>query len=131
MDHIRVVNRTGEPIAGRFNGVDYLFGHDKPLDVPIDAARHCFGFGQQDKTEAMHRLGWSKTNHDLPLALERLARVAFMEPQLVYEQTEDAPRKRGRKNMGDVSRPHGSSAADGSDGEGPPSPDDLDFDSAA
>lgn len=86
---IRVINKTGANILGRYNGRDYLFKHDQPLDVPEVVAAHVFDFGKESKTQALARLGWSTGSNDYDAALERLKQVVFDDPPEMIE----APRK--------------------------------------
>jgi hypothetical protein len=80
-DFVRVTQTTGEDILGRYDGVDYTFPHDMPVDVHKAVAVHIFGFGLpdestdarvQDKTPALLRLGWISNSENKKAALERL-----------------------------------------------------------
>jgi len=88
--YVRVVNHNKD-VAGRFNGKDYVFKTGKPLNVPELVARHIFGFGLEDKTSALSRLGWARTSDELEAGLEKLAKVTFDD---VPEQV-DAPKRTG------------------------------------
>jgi hypothetical protein len=76
-DFVRVVQTTGEPIVGRYDGVNYDFPDAQTevnegglgyRDVHKDVALHIFGFGlpqdvgddqnRIDKKSALLRLGW-------------------------------------------------------------------------
>lgn len=87
---LRVTNRTGEPFTARFHGEDYEFGED-PVDLSVEAAAHLFGFGVEDKTRALHRLGWLTASQQMPAALAKLAKIAFEPVQQVFE----LPRRKG------------------------------------
>jgi hypothetical protein len=89
-NYVRIVNRNKD-VAGRFNGKDYLFKTGKPLDVPEIVARHVFGFGLEDKTAALSRLGWARTSDELEAGLEKLAKVSFEDPPEMIE----APKRTG------------------------------------
>lgn len=83
-DYVQVTNSTDEPIEGRFAGVDYVFPLGEAVALPIMAARHIFGFGMEDKTAAILRLGWANLSLDpkadgKKLALARLTRIKFEE----------------------------------------------------
>jgi hypothetical protein len=89
-NYVRIVNHNKD-VAGRFNGKDYLFKTGKPLDVPEIVARHVFGFGLEDKTAALSRLGWARTSDELEAGLEKLAKVSFEDPPEMIE----APKRTG------------------------------------
>jgi len=57
-DYVRIVNRTGTTIKARYDGKDYVFKDNDPVDVHTEVAAHVFGFGVEDKKAAFHRLGW-------------------------------------------------------------------------
>jgi len=75
-EYVRVTNRTGVTIRGRYDGVDYIFEEGDATDVHHLAAAHIFGFGQQDKTNAFLRLGWL-TKGSYEEGLERLKDIQF------------------------------------------------------
>jgi hypothetical protein len=64
-EYVRVTNRTGATIKGRYDGVDYIFENNEETDVHHLAAAHIFGFGQDDKTNAFLRLGWLANGKDI------------------------------------------------------------------
>lgn len=83
-DYVQVTNGTDEPIEGRFAGIDYRFPVNEAVGLPILAARHIFGFGMEDKTAAILRLGWANLSLDpksdgKKLALARLTKIKFEE----------------------------------------------------
>jgi hypothetical protein len=75
-EYVRVTNRTGARIKGRYDGVDYIFENNEETDVHHLAAAHIFGFGQDDKTNAFLRLGWLATGN-YEEGLERLKDIKF------------------------------------------------------
>lgn len=80
---MRVV-ATKEAVFGRFDGQDYEFRVNEPVDIPRVVAAHIFGFGKEDKAQALARLGWSTSSEHLPKALERLRHVRFTDaPPLI------------------------------------------------
>jgi len=76
-DYVRVTNGTPETIEGRFNSEDYEFPPGEAVDISIEAARHIFAFGEEDKSRALARLGWVKTTLELKAAMARLGKVVF------------------------------------------------------
>ena len=89
-NYVRIVNHNKD-VTGRFNGKDYLFKTGKPTDVPELVARHVFGFGMEDKTSALSRLGWARTSDEMEAGLEKLAKVTFDDPPEMIE----APKRTG------------------------------------
>lgn len=128
-EFVRVVNcdpsselRGKKVIQGRYDGKDYVFPFEQPVDVHLDVARHIFGFGLDDKTSALNRLGWATRSDMVDAALERLLLIRFEDlPQLM-----EVPRAKGGRNktgsastLGKAGEPEGadSSAPDGPDAE--------------
>jgi hypothetical protein len=73
-----------QAIHGRYNGRDYLFPYGQPVNVPVDVARHIFGFLLDDKSGALSRLGWARTSDEVTEALERLGNIRFEDlPELM------------------------------------------------
>jgi hypothetical protein len=109
MEMIRVVNHNDETLRGRFNGEDFAFPKGKPVDVTLEAAKHIFGLGAEDKSQALNMLGWLVPGRDTMVdALKKLDRVSFLEGKTVYEEegaepaAEEQPRARARTG----GRPH-------------------------
>jgi len=80
-DFVRVTQTTGDTIWGRYDGVNYEFPHDVPVDCHKAVAVHIFGFGLpelsddprvQDKQAALLRLGWVSSSVDRESAMKRL-----------------------------------------------------------
>jgi hypothetical protein len=84
---IRVVNQNAQTLRGRYDGQDYVFKTGKPIDLTIEACAHIFGFGQEDKTQALNMLGWLVPGKDtLADALKKLDQVAFLVGRTVYDE---------------------------------------------
>jgi|SRR4029077_4559984 len=115
---VRVTNGLNEKIAGRYDGVDYLWKPGDAHDIPVAAAEHIFGFGVEDKAQAMNRLGWMPSSDKRDSAYEKLAMLGFD----VVEQVFQLPSKRRKK----LSNARSSVNAEGADGgavaETPPLP---------
>ena len=71
------VTNSGVPFAARYEGVDYTFDNGKEVELTLEAAKHIFGYGDDNKEPYFVRLGWMKMNTDLPRAQERLSHVKF------------------------------------------------------
>ena len=94
--YIRVTNGNAS-LVGRYNGRDYHFKKDVPIDVPEIVAKHVFGFGMDDKSVALNRLGWARTSDELPIGMEKLGNVSFDDPPEMVE----APKPvKGKKPKG-------------------------------
>ena len=50
---------------------------NKEVEIPLEAAKHIFGYGDDNKEPYFVRLGWMKMNTDLPRAKERLGEFVF------------------------------------------------------
>src|SRR4029077_4790211 len=87
---VRVTNGLSEKIAGRYDGIDYLWKPGDAHDIPVAAAEHIFGFGVEDKAQAMNRLGWMPSSDKRDAAYEKLAMLGFD----VVEQVFQLPSKR-------------------------------------
>ena len=71
------VTNSGVPFTARYEGVDYTFDNGKEVELTFEAAKHIFGYGDDNKEPYFVRLGWMKMNTDLPRAMERLTNVKF------------------------------------------------------
>jgi hypothetical protein len=92
--YIRVINNNERSIMGRYAGVDYHFKPGNPVDVPEIVAAHVFGFGKEDKTQALARLGWMRTSDELEFGLEKLSKVSFDDPPEMIEAPVQPKRKK-------------------------------------
>jgi hypothetical protein len=124
-EYVRVINRTGQTIKGRFDGTDFVFKHGEPTDLHQMAAAHIFCFGNDDKTNAFHRLGWMNPTEDgkpvtYEQALDRLNKIEFSEVPSPVTNIETARRKPGRPPKIGSPTPLAPAGADeGSGSEGP------------
>jgi len=70
---IYVTNNSDQDLRDGFGGVFYDFKKGATVEISEEAARHIFGYGKEDKTTYLARLGWIKTANDLQEGLDRLA----------------------------------------------------------
>jgi hypothetical protein len=85
METIRVVNHNDQTLHGRFDGEDYEFPPELPVDISLDAAKHIFGLGQEDKAQVLNMLGWLVPGRDLYKdALKKLDRISFLQGRTVF-----------------------------------------------
>lgn len=82
------VKSTQEDIVGRYDGKDYEFKRGITVACPDEAATHIFGYGLDDKSRALIRLGWVQNSTALNAALERLAQVQFLEADVKFKEPE-------------------------------------------
>lgn len=79
MSTVWVINKTTDMLIDGWDGKKYEFLPKKPVEVPTTVAQHVFGYGLRDKTEAVIRLGWSKTANDMPEGLAKLEQFEISE----------------------------------------------------
>jgi hypothetical protein len=116
MSEVKVINHNEETLRGRFDGEDYAFVPEKPTYLSLDAAKHIFGLGNEDKAQALNALGWFVPGGSTyEQALAKLDNISFLQGRTVFEdeegalpsdETDDPPAdepRRGRKTGG---RPH-------------------------
>jgi hypothetical protein len=71
-DTVYVTNIGERFLTDGWDGVQYTFEPGKTVQVPVFIAGHIFGYGFEDKTPHVTRLGWAKTTNDIPGALANL-----------------------------------------------------------
>lgn len=86
-DHVRVTSGK-ETIKARYNGQEYEFRPGEPVDVHQTVAAHIFGFGHEDKSTALARLGWAQSSDQLPAAMTRLQGIRFTTAPPLIERPE-------------------------------------------
>ncbi len=87
---IGVKNKTDAVIKSRFDGKDYEFKPGVTVAVSEDAATHIFGYGLDDKSRALIRLGWLINSTQYESALERLDNIQFFaEGKVVFDEPVD------------------------------------------
>lgn len=75
---IGVKNLGKDAVKGRYDGQDYTFEPGVTVAVSEDAARHILGFGADDKTRQLARLGWLSTSNQYSDAVKRLDAFQFL-----------------------------------------------------
>lgn len=83
--YLSVTSGLEETFSAKFHGEEYVFEYGEPVNMPMDAVRHIFGFGLDDKTRAFHRLGWLTLVSDLKVAKEKLKLIQFERVRKVFE----------------------------------------------
>ena len=77
MTTIFVCNNGSNTFTDSFDGTTFHFEPGKPVELPEIAAKHIFGYGDDDKEPYFVRLGWMKMSTDLPAAKDRMAQFSF------------------------------------------------------
>ena len=85
------VKSRKEVIKGRYDGQDYVFKPGVTVALSEEAATHIFGYGLDDKTRALIRLGWLQHSTSLEDALARLDEVQFLSEAKVEFKEPPAP----------------------------------------
>lgn len=71
------VTNRGMKHIGRCNGTEYVFATNEEVEIPLAAAKHIFGYGEDNKEPYFVRLGWMKINTDYDKAMSRLGEFMF------------------------------------------------------
>lgn len=79
--NVYVTNNGKEELIDGWDSVKYTFTPGKTVEVPLAAAEHIFGYGTDDKTPFLVRLGWMKMSNEYDAGMKRLAAFAFSETQ--------------------------------------------------
>jgi hypothetical protein len=82
---LEVTSRLPKKFTARHFGIDYTFKQNEPVNLPVEAAHHIFGFGDDDKTPALHRLGWLTHTEGMEEALAKLGSIEFEPVKQVFE----------------------------------------------
>lgn len=75
MNTLFVTNTLENTIKFDYAFKPYEFPTNKTVEVPEEAARHIFGFGDDDKEPYLVRLGLIKTKNDIPDGVRILSKV--------------------------------------------------------
>ena len=66
---VYVYNDGSMSLTDGWDGKVYTFAPGETVEVPKFVAGHIFGYGFEDKTPHVIRLGWAKTTNEIPKAL--------------------------------------------------------------
>ena len=87
MEEIKVVNHNEEVLRGRFNGEDFVFEPGVPTVIDLEAAKHIFDLGKEDKSQALNALGWLIPGHSTyKEALAKLDNITFLQGRTVFDE---------------------------------------------
>lgn len=89
MNEVKIINHNEETLRGRFNGEDFEFKPEVATVLSLDAARHIFGLGHEDKSNALNALGWFVPGGlGYKDALAKLDNISFVQGRTVYDDDE-------------------------------------------
>jgi len=77
MSDVWVTNTTKEHFEDMWHGDTYAFPPGKAAMVPLEVARHIFGYGMDNRVPVLARLGWAVTSNDVANGLKRLDRFVI------------------------------------------------------
>lgn len=77
---ILVRNNGTEPFADRYDGEDFDIPPGGETEMLIECATLCLGFGEEDKSRCLRRLGWAFSHQAMAEALKRLDAFSFHMP---------------------------------------------------
>jgi hypothetical protein len=77
MTIIFVCNNGSEPFSDALDGTVYHFEPNKVVEIPEVAAKHIFGYGDDNKEPYLIRLGWMKMSNQFNMAMEKLGHFSF------------------------------------------------------
>ncbi len=81
-----VKNNSKDAIEARYDGVDYVFEPGVNTAISTEAASHIFGFGLEDKSRALIRLGWLANSTQYAEAVKRLNDIQFSEAKVTFDE---------------------------------------------
>ena len=82
---LAVTSNFDKKFKGKHHGVQYEWKPGATVNMPKEAAAHIFGFGEEDKTRALHRAGFLSTVDDMDAAMEKLGKFSFSPVEQVFE----------------------------------------------
>lgn len=85
IQYLQVTNNSTKRFKQSFHGVEYDFVPKEPVTLPTAAAVHIFGFGQDNKLPAFHRLGWVTVTAQVESAMKKLKDIKFEPVKQVFE----------------------------------------------
>jgi len=74
MSTIYVTNHSDKTLKDGFSGKFYEFKPGSTVEIPLEAAQHIFGYGDENKEIYLARLGWIVSHNDLEKGLELLTK---------------------------------------------------------
>lgn len=72
-----VKNNGVEPFFNRYDGEDFKIEPGAAVEMTVECAMLVFGFGQEDKSRCLRRLGWTFTADAMSAGAKRLDEFSF------------------------------------------------------
>jgi hypothetical protein len=82
---ILVTNTGVISLSDSYEGQTYTFDPGVATPIPEGAARHIFGYGDDNKIRIFDRHGWAQSARDYEQAYKRLAEFRFSGGRIVYD----------------------------------------------
>ena len=94
-----VRNNGDLPFASRYDGEDFEILPGKSVEMLVECAQLCIGFGDEDKTRCLRRLGWAFSLDAMTEAQKRLETLSFhMERPASGAKESSSSAPRGNEN---------------------------------
>ena len=84
---VYVTNNWEKTISYEYGCNEYVFPKGKTVKLSINAARHIFGYGEQDKVPYMANLGIIQTTNDIPEGLKILSKFDMYQEEPVMNDS--------------------------------------------
>jgi hypothetical protein len=78
-EFIYVTNRGDTKLRDGFGGTFYEFPKDETVEIPLQAAKHIFGYMVADKVPHLTRLGWARSFAEIDKGFEKLSESELSE----------------------------------------------------
>lgn len=79
MSVVYVTNTGDTKLRDGCGGVFYDFPKDETVEIPLDAAKHIFGYMNPNKEPFLSRLGWVRSFAEIDKGFEKLAEFKISE----------------------------------------------------
>ena len=77
-----VTNNSEKKLTAEFAYKEYEFPVGVSVEIPVRAAKHIFGYGDDNKEPYLSRLGFVRLHSELDEGLEKLAKFEFSDHPL-------------------------------------------------
>ena len=79
MSNLYVTNRWEKDISFSYAFKPYVFPVNQTVEAPLEAIRHIFGYGEQDKEPYLAQLALIRTKKDVPDGIRILDKIEISE----------------------------------------------------
>ena len=87
MTTVYVTNKWDKPLVDEYAFKPYTFPVNESVEIPVEVARHIFGYGSENKESVLARLGFARTKNDIPAGLEILEKFSITESKPVQDRS--------------------------------------------